>query len=584
MPYHDLFIAPSATDYLRIFLYGLRLDVAVAAYLTIIPGLILLAGQWYEGKALRRCWNGYFGIAAFLYSLAVISNAALYGYWGFPLDDTPLLYVSTSPKDAMASMTALQIILYLFFVLLLGTGIYAVIMKGAKWHFPVGNHRSNLGPLYTSLILTVLIAALILPIRGGLGTGTNHTGSVYFTTDNRMNHAAVNPVFSFAESVIHHQEIGSRYRFMSDEEATAIFETMTHTPLRTTAVERRWNIILITLESFSDSVMHIPGVTPCLNELAATELYFPNFYANSFRTDRALVSIHSGLPAQPTMSIMDMPRKSGSLPSIAGVLAENGYSTTFYYGGDINYSNMRSYFMGTGFQQIVSDEDFPKSFQTSKWGVADGPVFNRMMSDIIADNSGRPFFRSIMTESSHEPFDVPDYSRITTSPELNAFAYADECLGRFIKQLRELPCWNNTLVVIVSDHLGAFPHHVDNYQTWRYHLPLVLTGGAMEPIRAEVSKFRDAVGSQTDIAATLLGMLGIEHSRFIYSRDLLDPEAPHFAFFTFPDAVGIITAEGSMIYDITSNSISSQDTSRADSLARCSKAFLQKLYDDLDAR
>lgn len=106
----------------------------------------------------------------------------------------------------------------------------------------------------------------------------------------------------------------------------------------------------------------------------------------------------------------------------------------------------------------------------------------------------------------------------------------------------------------------------------------------MEPIRAEVSKFRDAVGSQTDIAATLLGMLGIEHSRFIYSRDLLDPEAPHFAFFTFPDAVGIITAEGSMIYDITSNSISSQDTSRADSLARCSKAFLQKLYDDLDAR
>lgn len=582
--YNGLFSAPQPSDYLNIFVYGLRLDIAIAGYLSMLPGLMLIVTLWWRGKALRYIWHGYFAITSFLYSLAIVSNLGLYGYWGFPLDSTPVLYITSSPADAMASMTATQMFLAPLSIILLTIGIFLMFKRSTKCIFTPYRHRSLISFIGAHIVLLLLTASMILPIRGGVSTGTNHTGSVYFSTDNRKNHAAVNPVFSFMESMLHRQDIGTRYRFMSDEEATAIFSKMTHTTLRASASSRQFNVILISLESFSDSIMHIPGVTPCLNKLADDGLHFHNFYANSFRTDRALVSIHSALPAQPTMSVMDMPHKSTSLPSIAGTLAHNGYSTTFYYGGDINYSNMRSYFVGTGFQHIVSDVDFPKSQHTGKWGVADGPVFDRMLANIKSDKSGKPFFRSIMTESSHEPFDVPNYNKIKSSPELNAFAYADECLGRFMNQLAALPCWSNTLVVIVPDHLGAHPANADNYQQWRFRVPLILSGGAIEHFRTEAQESLDVIGSQIDIAATVLALLGIDHSDFTYSKDLLDPAAPHFAFFTFPDAMGITTTSGRVIYDNTSNKVTLQTGTDSETLVKQAQAFLQKLYDDLDKR
>ena len=567
---HGLFKEVPWTDQLAVLWYGLRLDVAIAGYITIIPGLLLMVSVWYRGKPLRWLWNGYFAVAAVVASVAYVANLGLYRYWGFPLDNTPLLYLKTSPADAIASLTAVQLLLAL-----LALAVWCVALYKLPHRLPTGKSRRYI----ETLLLVLMEAALLLPIRGGVGTGTNHTGSVYFSENIRLNHAAVNPIFSFVEAVTHQEEIGSKYRFMADDEAARLFRRLTYTQLREDSVKRqRPNIILVVLESFSDSVMRVKGVTPTLLRLAGEGLYFDHFYANSFRTDRALVAIHSALPAQPTMSVMDMPRKSTSLPSIAGALARQGYHTTFYYGGDINYSNMRSYFMGTGFQQIVSDADFPARLHTGKWGVADGAVFDRMIADIKADQTGEPFFLSIMTASSHEPFDVPDYQQIKDNEALNAFSYTDHCLGRFISQLKALPCWQNTLVVIVPDHLGAYPDNADNYQPWRYHIPLIMVGGGVEPHRCST------IGSQTDIAATLLGMIGADHEEFTYSKDLLDSRAPHFAFFTFPDAMGMLTDSSSVVYDNTNRKLHQAQGRGTDSLLTAAKAYLQKLYDDLDKR
>ena len=575
--YHSLFADASLSELLQVFWYGLRLDLAIAGYLTAIPGLLLVVALWCKQRLVQWIWNGYFILAALISSLAYIANLGLYGYWGFPLDNTPLLYVKTSPADAMASLVWWQLIIVPIVILLLA---YVIYISGARL-FPRDQQHVRRKKIIESVLLVLLTAFLILPIRGSVGTGTNHIGSVYFSTNNRLNHAAVNPIFSFIETVSHQEEIGTKYRFMAADEADALFKELTYTTLRQDTIQplHHPNVILIVLESFSDTVMHVKGVTPNLLRLKDEGLYFTNFYANSFRTDRALVSIHSGLPAQPSMSVMDMPHKSTSLPSIAQQLAKNGYQTTFYYGGDINYSNMRSYFMGTGFQQIICDSDFPIKLHTGKWGVADGPVYERMLADIKADNTGKPFFRSIMTESSHEPFDVPNYQKIKDNAVLNAFSYADNCLGHFINELRRLPCWENTLVAIVPDHLGAFPDYIDNYQLWRYKAPFILLGGGI-PKGVQCHTY----GSQIDIPATLLGLSGIDHSGFLYSKDLLDAKAPHFAFFTFPDAMGLVTDSNSVIYDNTSDKVHQTTGPDTDRALKRAQAYLQKLYDDLDKR
>lgn len=575
--YHSLFTNATFSELCQVIWYGLRLDIAVAGYMTAIPALLLIATLWSKLRLVHWLWNGYFFVIALLSSLAYIANLGLYGYWGFPLDNTPLLYLKTSPADAMASMTWWQLTIVPILILLIAFVIY----KGGASLFPKKHNDARGKKIIASVLLVLLTASLLLPIRGGVGTGTNHVGSVYFSTDNRLNHAAVNPIFSFIEAVVHIEEIGTRYRYLSPDEADTLFQELTYTQLRkdSTQFAQQPNVILIVLESFSDTIMHIKGVTPNLLKLQEEGICFTNFYANSFRTDRALVSIHSGLPAQPSMSVMDMPRKSTSYPAIAGSLAKSGYQTTFYYGGDINYSNMRSYFVGTGFQQVVSDADFPISQHTGKWGVADGPVYERMLEDIKSDQSGKPFFRSIMTESSHEPFDVPNYQKIKDNEIFNAFSYADHCLGQFIGELKKLPCWKNTIVAIVPDHLGAYPDQADNYQWWRFKVPFILVGGGL-PAGLQCH----TIGSQIDIPATLLGMLGIDHSEFTYSKDLFDTQAPHFAFFTFPDAMGMVTDSCRAIYDNTSNLTHQEMGLDTDLLVKKAQAYLQKLYDDLDKR
>ncbi len=588
LPFVCLYLSHSVDigigDYFEIVYHGLPLDFAVAGYVSIIPGLMLLCSLWYDGKTLRYAWRGYIIIASILSSVAYVSNLALYGYWGFPLDSTPLLYIRTSPADAIASISVWQLSFILVVMVAVVVAIFFVFTRYAKALKKHSADTKQKKAGYTAAIL-LLTVALIIPIRGGFSTGTNHTGTVYFSDNTRVNHAAVNPIFSFIESVLHMEEIGSRYRFMTDAEAAEVFSSMVETNLREDAVERDWNVVLICLESFSKSIMAeggmVEGVVPNLERYTKEGLYFDNIYANSFRTDRALVAVLSSLPAQPTMSVMDIPRISTLLPSMARTLRDAGYSTHFYYGGDTDYSNMKSYIMGTGFANITEQKDFSSDLVTGKWGVADGPVYDAALNDIVTEmsaDSAKRFYKVIMTGSSHEPFDVPDYNHLP-SPELNAFSYADDCLGRFVERLKQLPYWKNTLVVIVPDHLGAYPREVDNYQLSRYAIPLVMIGGVIESARR-----CDVVGSQIDISATVLAMLGRSHEEFVYSKDLLDSIAPHFAFFSFPDAMGIVDTTGVVIYDNTSGQVAESVGENATALTDKAQAYLQKLYDDLDSR
>lgn len=570
---------------LPVMWHGLKLDVAVAGYLTLLPGLLLIVGIWHERMsanmrgALHWICRIYSAVAAFLVALALVVNLGLYGYWGFPLDSTPLFYFLSSPADAMASITLWQAVVGIFSISVAAIVIFLLhssLLSISRLH----TARTKIVHTLTLLLLTV---ALIIPIRGGFTVAVNNVGSVYFSDNIRINHAAVNPVFSFLDSVAHSEDISSMYRFMDDKEAEKLFSEMTYTALRDTTdnviSSAPKHVVMVILESFSRYIMDdgghgVKGVTPTLNTLSKEGLYFTNFYANSFRTDRGLVSILSGFPAQPTMSLMKHPRYTNNLYSIARSLHARDYATKYIYGGDANFTNMRSYLHATGFDRVVSQEDYDKSLQIGKWGVNDSVLFSRAYSEISQSTAEKPTFSVIQTSSSHEPFDVP--MKHLADKRLNAFYYTDKCLGEFVAKLKQDEKWKETLLIIVPDHLGCYPENIDNFQLYRYQIPLVMVGGVVsKPQRI------DTLGSQHDLAATLLGMMGIEHSEFLFSKDMLDDKAPHFAFFAVPDAMGIVTTDNAVIYDNTSNRVAlkkGKDTAQNVSRA---KAYLQKLYDEI---
>lgn len=608
--YRSLYAETSGSDWLSVVWHGLPLDLSLAGYLTAIPGLLFIASAWTLSKVLHRIWCGYFLFVSLLLSLIFTVDVGLYEYWGFRLDATPLFYFFSSPKDAVASVSIWMVLGGIGAMLLYAALLYAVFYGVLLRKKRLLQMKLPYCRLNVSGALLLLTGLLFIPIRGGFTVSTMNVGKVYFSAEQRLNHAAINPAFSLMESLARQKDFSSQYRFMEAEEADRVFKSLldpaviggqaegadslrqSADSLHTLFNTPRPDVLFVILESFSSKLMTTlggePDVAVHLDSLSREAVLFTNFYANSFRTDRGLVAILSGYPAQPTTSIMKYPRKTQHLPAIAGSLKEAGYATRYYYGGDADFTNMRSYLMSSGFEEIVSDRDFPVSERLSKWGVHDHLVFNRLLEDLQAEASTLPVagdsvaertprFRVLQTSSSHEPFEVP-YRRLKND-RLNAFAYTDSCVGDFVKRFRKLPQWRNTVVVLVPDHLGAYPEGISNLAVERYRIPLLMIGGAVRQPR-----HIDVYGSQHDIAATLLAQLGLSHEAFTFSKDMLNPDAPHFAFFTVPDAFGMVTPDNRLVFDCQADAVAVDEGTAKGKNLLPGKAYLQKLYDDLAKR
>ena len=591
------------TELPAVIWHGLPLDLSMAGYLSVIPGFLSIAVVWLKRDLVKPIMNIYFIIASLFITCSFLLNASLYPYWKYPLDSTPLFYFFTSPADAIASVSIWQVILSIVILIVLTIGVWFTLrMRGEKrqqysrYSYGYGGFGSGKRKRFddfdrhrgrTSIILLLLTGLLFLPIRGGITVSTMNTGQAYYSQNAYLNHSAVNPLFSLLESITHQEDFASQYRFMKDKEADKIFATMTSTsdentyPLLNEATFKKGtpDILIVIMESFASDIMPSMGsykdVAVCLDSIAQQSILFTRFYANSFRTDRGMVSILSGYPAQTTTSIMRYPRKTSQLPSIARNLAKyKNYKTTYYYGGDADFCNMRSYLVSQGYQHIISDANFPIEDKLSKWGVPDHIVAARMMEDIKAQqNEKRPMLRIFQTSSSHEPFEVP-YHRLKDK-RLNAFAYTDSVMGAIVREYRKLPRWKNTLIVFVPDHVGGYKENLNDHDRSRYQIPLILAGGAISrPMKVGI------IGSQQDIAATLLGQLGVEHREFTFSKNMMSDATPKFAFFAVNDAFGIVSEENSLIYDNRAKRIVYDKGEKGFNLKR-GQAYLQKLYDDL---
>lgn len=591
------------TELPAVIWHGLPLDLSMAGYLSVIPGFLSIAVVWLKRDLVKPIMNIYFIIASLFITCSFLLNASLYPYWKYPLDSTPLFYFFTSPADAIASVSIWQVILSIVILIVLTIGVWFTLrMRGEKrqqysrysyGYGGLGSGKRNRFDDFdrhrgrTSIILLLLTGLLFLPIRGGITVSTMNTGQAYYSQNAYLNHSAVNPLFSLLESITHQEDFASQYRFMKDKEADKIFATMTSTsdentyPLLNEATFKKGtpDILIVIMESFASDIMPSMGsykdVAVCLDSIAQQSILFTRFYANSFRTDRGMVSILSGYPAQTTTSIMRYPRKTSQLPSIARNLVKyKNYKTTYYYGGDADFCNMRSYLVSQGYQHIISDANFPIEDKLSKWGVPDHILAARMMKDIKAQqNEKRPMLRILQTSSSHEPFEVP-YHRLKDK-RLNAFAYTDSVMGAIVREYRKLPRWKNTLIVFVPDHVGGYKENLNDHDRSRYQIPLILAGGAISrPMKVGI------IGSQHDIAATLLGQLGVEHREFTFSKNMMSDATPKFAFFAVNDAFGIVSEENSLIYDNRAKRIVYDKGEKGFNLKR-GQAYLQKLYDDL---
>lgn len=568
-------------DYMQVMIHGASLDAATAGYLTAFPFLLVLISIWFRKFPLKKILYGYYILAAALISIIFVVDMALYTFWGFKLDASVFLYID-SPKEALASVSVGFILLRVLAILLLIALNSWVLLKITPSVLTATRKR-----IAGTAGMLLLGGVLFIIIRGGVTESTSNIGQVYFSNEPFLNHSAVNPDFSLLSSMGKSQDFASEFNFFDEEKRAALFDGLYPTTDGDSIIQvlntKRPNILIILMEGFGGAFVEplggLPDVTPHFNRLSKEGVFFTNCYANSFRTDRGTVCTFSGYLGLPTASVMKIPAKSRTLPAIAEGLSKAGYKTDFLYGGDINFTNMKSYLLSTGYQRLTANTDFSLAEQTSNaWGVNDDITFEYLYNQLRNRKKEGPWHTAFLTLSSHEPFEVP-YHRLEDKIP-NAFAYTDECLGKFIDRLKQTPAWKDLLVICLPDHGFYYPREGSNAMPRFYHIPLLWLGGAVkQPMQV------DKIMNQTDLAATLLGQLGLEHTAFTFSRNVLGSDYKYpFAFYSFNNGFSFRDSTGVTVFDNNSGSILFDEPEADESRLDKGKAILQTVYDDLGNR
>lgn len=568
-------------DYMQVMVHGASLDAATAGYLTAFPFLLVLISIWFRKFPLKKILYGYYILAAALISIFFVVDMALYTFWGFKLDASVFLYID-SPKEALASVSVGFILLRVLAILLLIALNSWVLLKITPSVLTATRKR-----IAGTAGMLLLGGVLFIIIRGGVTESTSNIGQVYFSNEPFLNHSAVNPDFSLLSSMGKSQDFASEFNFFDEEKRAALFDGLYPTTDGDSIIQvlntKRPNILIILMEGFGGAFVEplggLPDVTPHFNRLSKEGIFFTNCYANSFRTDRGTVCTFSGYLGLPTASVMKIPAKSRTLPAIAEGLSKAGYKTDFLYGGDINFTNMKSYLLSTGYQRLTANTDFSLAEQTSNaWGVNDDITFEYLYNQLRNRKEEGPWHTAFLTLSSHEPFEVP-YHRLEDKIP-NAFAYTDECLGKFVDRLKQTPAWKDLLVICLPDHGFYYPREGSNAMPRFYHIPLLWLGGAVkQPMQV------DKIMNQTDLAATLLGQLGLEHTAFTFSRNVLGSDYKYpFAFYSFNNGFSFRDSTGVTVFDNNSGSILFDEPEADESRLDKGKAILQTVYDDLGNR
>ena len=560
----------TVTDMTNVIWHGLSLDLSTGLYFIILPFLLIVISHWLSVP--RWLFRAYYAIVAVAFALAFVADTSLYPFWGFKLDASCLSYLETPTEAAASVSTGYLLVRLVIFVVL----VYLIYIGFTRLHIPskLSRHR-----LTEPLLYLLMIPLMVIGIRGGFGESTTNIGQVYYSQNQFLNHSAVNPVFSFLYSLSHTMGDTDQYQFMDDDEATILSAPVytTETELSDTLLTTdRPNIVIILLESCGEQ---FAAAMPYLQRLKKEGVWFTNCYANSWRTDRGTLCTLSGYPSFPALSVMKMPEKSRTLPSIAHSLQQEGYKTRYLYGGDINFTNMRSYLVATGWEQLVSMDDFTAlERRSAKWGVRDDITFATLSDTIQKNGENSRFLIGYSTLSSHEPWDVP----IKQHPDekQNAFAYLDHCLRNFIEPLKKTAAWKDLLVIMLADH-GINNGDIDQSKPLqKNHIPMLWVGGAVKEPRQI-----DVLCNQTDLPATLLGQMHLSHKAFAFSRDVLSKS------YRYPTAVNnynnaqlLIDSTGHILYDFDMRKLTisqSPDTAR---LLRLNKAILQVTTNDLKNR
>ena len=288
-----------------------------------------------------------------------------------------------------------------------------------------------------------------------------------------------------------------------------------------TAPDNIKNVIFILVESYlsvtSDLVVDGKEITPYLNKLKHdSTVYFnshmrPNVSIGEsadgqFIYMAGLLPLHSeitvskakrdtiiGLPEQMKKISPDL--KSYTLIPTNPSLWEQQPMTEAY-----------------GFDNLYSIIDYQTEIDHDNDGfLSDGMIFN--YASYKDKSIQQPYFSLILTMSMHQPYDAFEQHGFEVTDKnlpqryknyLNSCHFFDMQIGKYLEGLKERGLYDNSLIIIVSDH-DARPRYLDMEGQISDDIPIYIINGGFNP-----SDAWDGECNQLDVYTTILDIMGID--------------------------------------------------------------------------
>lgn len=539
----------SSEDLATSLVIGWRFDLAVACamLLPLIGMLVLLPHRLLASRRYQRIAVTYAAGVSTVLLCSCIIDFYFFEEFDERLNNKALAYLEYS--STYKYLWAQYPLLTLAGITLVAYAVLARVFRR------VGFQTSFDGRANRKLVAWRIAALplLVIGIRGGLGPKALNSGEAHFSNDQTLAQLTLNGPYSFQAALstreVQSAELGEYLTLLPDEEAILLARQLLGRPedrflddpehplLRETETGRPradHNVVLVIMESLSwhyvGALGGLDGLTPNLDALAEDGVLMSRCFSVGTRTQRGIAGILAGHPDLPGISVTTREEAEGHLPTIATTLGARGYETLFVYGGQPDYDHMQLFLQSNGFERFLFEDDFRSRTYRTHLGWCDEDLFAEAHREFQAMGEA-PFFATLLTLSFHRPFTIPD-DPVGTDPvgdeyarQFAAVRYADAAIGAFMERARSADYFDNTIFVFVADHPGGFMKHPIGSPTFR--VPFLIYAPS---ILGEQGRRVNGVCSQTDVAPTILSLLGGRYEHSFFGSSVLDrPDAAGFA-------------------------------------------------------
>lgn len=519
----------------EVFLHGLRVDVATLCLLSGLPAVVALLLPWRPVQALLGGWLVLCAVLLVFLELATPGFMAEYGLRPNRLFLEYLVY----PREVLATLWEGRRA-----QMLLAPVVLAVVALAAAR----GVRRLRVQPLppvawgWRALAALAVLLLSTLGVRSTLGHRPLNPAMVAFSADPTINQLPLNSFYALAHAArqwyreeddaldvygpLPEDEVIAAVRQASGLPAAAFTDPALPTLAARAPVwhGRPRNVVIVLEESLgAQFIGHLGGLplSPEIDRLSRQAWTFTRLFATGTRSVRGIEAVVAGFSPTPAQAVVKQPGAQQDFYTLARTFRDRGYDTTFYYGGEGHFDNMRGFFLANGFSRVIEQKDYRQPVFTGSWGVSDEDLLDRAHEEFDRlHRAGRPFFGLVFSSSNHDPFEFPD-GRITLYEQPrqtrnNAAKYADYAVGRFFDKAMASAYWDDTVFLVVADHdsrvFGRTLVPVEDF-----HIPGLILGGGIAPRRD------DRLASQIDLGPTLLSLAGIGDPTPMNGRDLADP-------------------------------------------------------------